>query len=236
MDQRFISTSEAASRLSVSAITIRRWTDDGILQCRKTAGGHRRYLLSDIEALQAEKHGAAAPSNAPDNPHERETHYAPPTFDSRFYHDVNMASTVLKLNLSIASMVHTMQGEVDRVSLALDSVESLSPEKNQFTDAQASNVNNHVNKLITALQYEDALTQKIGAVQSALDGINETFKLYLSQFDPEEKDRFMKEITNGNKGLSQGDIHNFINNVIAEGKPKFTFSAPTENIDKPELF
>lgn len=230
MDNRFISTSGAAKLLSVTAITIRRWTDDGVLQCRKTAGGHRRYLLSDIENLRDEAGYHDTADTA------AQTTFPSPSFDSRFYHDVNMASTVLKLNLSIASMVQTMKGEVDRVGLAIESVESLSSENNEFTEKQEKNVNQHINKLITALQYEDALSQKIGAVQSALDGINETFKLYLSQFDPTEKNQFIAEVTSGNRGLDKGDIYNFIHNIATEGKPKFDFTPPTSSTSNHEIF
>ena len=46
---KLISIQEAATLLSVSTKTLRRWDDEGVLSAIKTAGGHRRYLLDDIE-------------------------------------------------------------------------------------------------------------------------------------------------------------------------------------------
>ena len=46
---KLISIKEAASLLSVSTKTLRRWDDDGILPAIKTVGGHRRYLQDDID-------------------------------------------------------------------------------------------------------------------------------------------------------------------------------------------
>ena len=44
-----ISIKEAASILSVSTKTLRRWDDEGVLPAIKTVGGHRRYLQDDID-------------------------------------------------------------------------------------------------------------------------------------------------------------------------------------------
>ena len=42
---------EAAKVLGVSIRTLYRWEDDGLINPRRTPGGHRRYRLADIEAL-----------------------------------------------------------------------------------------------------------------------------------------------------------------------------------------
>lgn len=42
---------EAAAVLNLSKATLRRYTDQGKLLCRRTAGGQRRFRLSDILAL-----------------------------------------------------------------------------------------------------------------------------------------------------------------------------------------
>jgi excisionase family DNA binding protein len=42
---------EAAAVLALSKATLRRYTDQGKLPCRRTAGGQRRFQLSDILAL-----------------------------------------------------------------------------------------------------------------------------------------------------------------------------------------
>ncbi len=45
---------EAALILNVSKATVRRYTDQGKLRCTRTAGGQRRFRLSDLLALVEE--------------------------------------------------------------------------------------------------------------------------------------------------------------------------------------
>jgi excisionase family DNA binding protein len=47
----FLSVQQAARRLGVSPVTIRRWTATGFLPCARTAGGHRRIDEHDIDDL-----------------------------------------------------------------------------------------------------------------------------------------------------------------------------------------
>jgi len=42
---------EASLILNVSKATLRRYTDQGKLRCTRTAGGHRRFRLSDLLEL-----------------------------------------------------------------------------------------------------------------------------------------------------------------------------------------
>ena len=44
-----LTINEAAKYLNVSKITLQRWDKNGKLPAIKTAGGHRRYKLSDLE-------------------------------------------------------------------------------------------------------------------------------------------------------------------------------------------
>ncbi len=46
-----LSVQQAARRLGVSPVTIRRWTATGFLPCTRTAGGHRRIDEHDIDDL-----------------------------------------------------------------------------------------------------------------------------------------------------------------------------------------
>ncbi|MDJ0907034.1 MAG: helix-turn-helix domain-containing protein [Woeseiaceae bacterium] len=47
----WVSTKQATELLGVGPTTIKRWADEGRLAHYRTAGGHRRYRLSTIEAL-----------------------------------------------------------------------------------------------------------------------------------------------------------------------------------------
>lgn len=47
----YLSVQQAARRLGVSPVTIRRWTSTGFLPCKRTAGGHRRIDDHDIDDL-----------------------------------------------------------------------------------------------------------------------------------------------------------------------------------------
>ena len=47
----YLSVQQAARRLGVSPVTIRRWTGSGFLPCTRTAGGHRRIDDHDIDDL-----------------------------------------------------------------------------------------------------------------------------------------------------------------------------------------
>lgn len=47
----FLTPKEAAARLMVAPVTIRAWAERGWLTAQVTAGGHRRYLVSDVETF-----------------------------------------------------------------------------------------------------------------------------------------------------------------------------------------
>lgn len=47
--QRFMNVSEAAGFLGVSAASLRKWSDDGLVPVYRTPGGQRRYAPGDLE-------------------------------------------------------------------------------------------------------------------------------------------------------------------------------------------
>lgn len=51
-DSALVSSSDAAKRLGVGVTAVKRWAEAGALACVKTAGGHRRFRLSDIERFR----------------------------------------------------------------------------------------------------------------------------------------------------------------------------------------
>ncbi len=44
----YLSTQEVADLINVTETTVKRWADEGKIQCHKTLGGHRKFLLKDI--------------------------------------------------------------------------------------------------------------------------------------------------------------------------------------------
>lgn len=52
MTDNLIDISQVSELLGVDKVTLRRWDKEGRLKSQRTAGGHRRYLLSDIKRLQ----------------------------------------------------------------------------------------------------------------------------------------------------------------------------------------
>ena len=51
--QRFLNVSEAAGFLGVSAASLRKWSDQGIVPVYRTPGGQRRYAPVDLEEFLA---------------------------------------------------------------------------------------------------------------------------------------------------------------------------------------
>jgi len=51
----YLSTSEAAELLGVGTTSIKRWSEEGVLRCMKTSGGHRRFLRADLLAFRSLK-------------------------------------------------------------------------------------------------------------------------------------------------------------------------------------
>lgn len=58
----FVTTRQAAEMLNVSLRTIQLWTESGILNAWKTAGGHRRIAAESVSRIRDEQIQAAGPS------------------------------------------------------------------------------------------------------------------------------------------------------------------------------
>jgi excisionase family DNA binding protein len=47
--QRLLSVGEAAVYLGVSAASLRKWSDQGLIRVYRTPGGQRRYATADLD-------------------------------------------------------------------------------------------------------------------------------------------------------------------------------------------
>lgn len=63
----YLTPNEVAELLMVVPATVRVWADKGLLRAKTTAGGHRRFLLEDVERFRRElgDGAGAAPRKAP---------------------------------------------------------------------------------------------------------------------------------------------------------------------------
>jgi DNA repair protein RadD len=48
---RFLNVGQAASYLGVSAASLRKWSDDGLISVYRTPGGQRRYSPRDLDGF-----------------------------------------------------------------------------------------------------------------------------------------------------------------------------------------
>ena len=55
----------AARTLHVSPSTLRLWADRGLIECVKTAGGHRRYDIRSVKVARVIKESLPPTSRAP---------------------------------------------------------------------------------------------------------------------------------------------------------------------------
>jgi predicted site-specific integrase-resolvase len=49
MERQWITPAQAATKYSVHPKSLARWADDGVVEVRKTPGGHRRYSIESLE-------------------------------------------------------------------------------------------------------------------------------------------------------------------------------------------
>jgi len=65
--KKYVTSLEAAGLLMVSPVTIREWARKGLLQSVSTAGGHRRFMLDQLQQF-AQAHGIQLESPAAPGP------------------------------------------------------------------------------------------------------------------------------------------------------------------------
>jgi excisionase family DNA binding protein len=57
----FMTTQEVARLAGVGATAVKRWTDAGVIACVRTAGGHRRFVRSEVERFLRAHPAASEP-------------------------------------------------------------------------------------------------------------------------------------------------------------------------------
>lgn len=63
MPQQWLSLSDAAKLLGVHPSTVRNWSDQGALPVHRTNGGHRRYLLNEVELWMHSQRATGQPES-----------------------------------------------------------------------------------------------------------------------------------------------------------------------------
>ena len=62
---RFFNVSEAAEFLGVSAASLRKWSDEGLVPVYRTPGGQRRFSAPDLERFLESMRQPATPRAVP---------------------------------------------------------------------------------------------------------------------------------------------------------------------------
>ena len=62
---RFFNVSEAAEFLGVSAASLRKWSDEGLVPVYRTPGGQRRFSAPDLERFLESMRQPATPRPVP---------------------------------------------------------------------------------------------------------------------------------------------------------------------------
>jgi excisionase family DNA binding protein len=58
--ETLLTNARTAQLLGVGTATLKRWADQGVLPCTRTAGGHRRFLLQDVVDFRARHAGVSS--------------------------------------------------------------------------------------------------------------------------------------------------------------------------------
>ena len=45
---KYLNSKEVANILGINISTLKRWTDNGTIKCKKTPGGHRKFTMQHI--------------------------------------------------------------------------------------------------------------------------------------------------------------------------------------------
>lgn len=226
----WLNSSETAELLSISAVTVRRWTDNGVLQCVKTPGGHRRYNKEAIEGLAGNNYEKKEP--VIDQPEPT----IPSTSSVDFYARINMANTVLKLNLSVIEAISSIEEELGRVDEIIDTIPEVAEISKSLPTDQKKLLDQHIERVVTGLQYQDLFNQRLSSIKSSLDKINAAFGTSLSDFDDDKLNEFLNELKRNNARLDPNLLTRFLKNLVVDQQFPCSVVVPKNNPKEPEIF
>jgi excisionase family DNA binding protein len=66
MHEKLLTSAEVAKILGVTAMSVKRWADMGLLRTARSAGSHRRFDPVEVERFLKDQTGAVQPENGPD--------------------------------------------------------------------------------------------------------------------------------------------------------------------------
>ena len=66
MTEKLLTSAEVAKILGVTAISVKRWADMGLLRSARPAGSHRRFDPAEVERFLKDQTGEVQPENGPD--------------------------------------------------------------------------------------------------------------------------------------------------------------------------
>jgi excisionase family DNA binding protein len=66
MTERLLTSAEVAKILGVTAGSVKRWTDLGLLRCARTVGRHRRFDPVEVDRFRKDQTGEVQPEHGPD--------------------------------------------------------------------------------------------------------------------------------------------------------------------------
>ncbi|MCX5731259.1 MAG: helix-turn-helix domain-containing protein [Deltaproteobacteria bacterium] len=66
MTERLLTSAEVAKILGVTAGSVKRWTDLGLLRCARTGGRHRRFDPVEVDRFRKDQTGEVQPEHGPD--------------------------------------------------------------------------------------------------------------------------------------------------------------------------
>ena len=59
---RYLNSKEVSEILGVNVSTLKRWTDNGKIDCHKTAGGHRKFTMQNVRDYYKDNKNASKDS------------------------------------------------------------------------------------------------------------------------------------------------------------------------------